>query len=453
MYSDFDTLLIPVESQVRELDGKLLLACIAAEKGYNVVFGSRAHIHFYASRVNNAIYVAKSMRRFSNRMFKILHGLGHRIVAWDEEALVRLPDPEYHRHRLSPITFKYIDHLFAWGDSNARAFEKYSGYLDQPIHIFGNPRIDVLRPQLLDYFKPEVDKIIEKYGNTILINTNFGQVNHFIQTQGKKEANRDKNYDAGLNKNYMSNRFSHKQKLFSHFKALTNSLSKTFPNVNFILRPHPSENIESWEKHLNKYDNAHVTNKGNVIPWILASKAIIINGCTTAIEASILGKPTLGYHPIVSEQVDDMLPKLLSDICSNDNQLIEKLESVLKNSYKINTKKNIILSKHIANLEGDLASDSITNMLFNSYTNNTFATPRTLTRAKSLLHNETRTLVKRFNSRKKAHRNSANYHRHRFPTISEEYLINRANRFSVIMNRFHNIKISLLSENIFSISL
>ena len=35
------TLLIPVENQVRELDPKLLLACIAAQRGFSSVIGSR----------------------------------------------------------------------------------------------------------------------------------------------------------------------------------------------------------------------------------------------------------------------------------------------------------------------------------------------------------------------------------------------------------------------------
>jgi hypothetical protein len=35
------TLLIPVENQVRELDPKLLLACIAARRGFSSVIGSR----------------------------------------------------------------------------------------------------------------------------------------------------------------------------------------------------------------------------------------------------------------------------------------------------------------------------------------------------------------------------------------------------------------------------
>jgi len=35
------SLIIPVENQVRELDPKLLLACVAAQRGFAAVIGSR----------------------------------------------------------------------------------------------------------------------------------------------------------------------------------------------------------------------------------------------------------------------------------------------------------------------------------------------------------------------------------------------------------------------------
>ena len=394
MYSQFDTLLIPVESQVRELDGKLLLACVAAEKGYKVIIGSRSHIHFHASRVKHAIYIAKSMRRFSERMFSILHDLGHKIVAWDEEALVRLPDEEYYLHRLSPMTFGYIDQLFAWGESNAHIFKHYPGHKNQPIHVFGNPRIDILRPELRNYFLPEVEEIHQRYQNYILINTNFWQVNHFIPELGTQEAKRDKNFDMTLNDQFMSNRFKHKKKLFTYFKEVVPLLAKAFPDTNFILRPHPSENISHWHKCLDGINNVFVTNSGNVIPWILGAKALVSNGCTTSIEASILEKPTLGYYPISDIEIDDVLPKALCDVAVEKTQLIEKISTILADNYKISAKNNIILSQHIANLSGELATDRIVNTLYTSYENEVFNTQRALPKIKGIVHNEARTLVK-----------------------------------------------------------
>lgn len=448
--SKFNTLLIPVESQVRELDAKILLSCIAAEKGFKVIIGSRAYIHQHSSKVRNAVYIAKSMRRFSNRMFKIMHGLGHRVVAWDEEGLVRLPDDQYYMHRLSPIAFGYIDHLFAWGNSDAEVFKNYSAYNNQPVHMTGNPRIDILRPELRGYFQPETDSITEEYGNYVLINTNFGQVNHFIPSVGNDEANRDKNFSGSSSDNFIANRFKHKQTLFNEFKKVIPVLSKEFSSINIVIRPHPSESVANWQQIFSGQRNIKVTNNGNVIPWIMGSKALISNGCTTSIEATILNKPTLGYYPITNDQIDDVLPKALCNIASNSQGLIEKIESAFtKNDTTSNNYH--LLSEHINSIEGDLATDKIVNTLFQNYTETAHSQRNTLTRAPSVIHNNARTLVKKFKSKKSSHRNSTAYHKHRFPPISIEYIHERIARLQNLTGRFPNINISQISDDIFEL--
>ena len=147
------TLIVPVESQVREMDAKLLLSCAAVERGLPVIIGSRAFIHFKVASLPRGVYLAKSMRRLSIRMFDLLRQLGHDIVAWDEEGLVRLPDPEYYRHRLCSTTFQQVAELFAWGPENARAFRSFPGYRGSPVHVTGNPRVDLMREELRPYFR------------------------------------------------------------------------------------------------------------------------------------------------------------------------------------------------------------------------------------------------------------------------------------------------------------
>ncbi len=448
--STFNTLLIPVESQVRELDGKILLACAAAERGFNTIIGSRAYIHHHSSKVHNAVYLAKSMRRFSNRMFKIMHGLGHRIAAWDEEGLVRLPDDQYYMHRLSPTAFGYIDHLFAWGNSDANVFKNYSAYNKQPVHISGNPRIDILRPELRAYFDPEKNKIIEEYGDYILINTNFGQVNHFIPSVGKGEANRDKNFSGNSNDNFIANRFKHKQTLFNEFKSIIPLLAKTFPSINIVVRPHPSENVANWLQLFAEHTNIKVTNNGNVIPWIIGSKALISNGCTTSIEATLLNKPTLGYYPVTNDQIDDVLPKALCDIASSSQSLVEKVETILSTNNKVSNNYHL-LSEHISSLEGDFATDKIINTLFQHYTETSHTQRGALARCPSVIHNNARTLVKKIRSKKSSHRNSTAYHKHRFPPISIDYMNQRIARFQNLTGRFSNINISQISGDIFEL--
>ena len=132
---------------------------------FPVILGSRAFLHYQVASYPRGVYLAKSMRALSNRMFTILRQLGHEIVAWDEEGLVRWKKSEYYKQRLSPITMEKTAHLLAWGPENAHIFSNYEGYRGTPIHITGNPRVDLMRPELRDYYQPIVTEIRRRYGD------------------------------------------------------------------------------------------------------------------------------------------------------------------------------------------------------------------------------------------------------------------------------------------------
>ena len=174
------TLIIPVENQGRELDPKLLFATVAAQRGFTSFIGSRGDVDFRLASFPRGLYIAKSLTPRSKKVFGILRQLGHEIVAWDEEALVTFPLPEiYYTRRLSPLTFGAISHFFAWGEANAELWRKYPSYPGTPIHVTGNPRGDLLRPELRGYFAKDAEERRERYGDFLLINTNFGHVNAY----------------------------------------------------------------------------------------------------------------------------------------------------------------------------------------------------------------------------------------------------------------------------------
>ena len=114
-------LLIPVENQVRELDAKLLLACIAARRGFSSMIGSRREMEFNIDAFPNSIYLSKSMTIRSLLFFQVAQYFKIEIVTWDEEALVHLPPETYFSRRLDSRAIKYVSHLFAWGEDNAAA--------------------------------------------------------------------------------------------------------------------------------------------------------------------------------------------------------------------------------------------------------------------------------------------------------------------------------------------
>ena len=174
------SLIIPVEGQVRELDAKLLLTCIAARRGFSSVIGPRKEVHFRIPSFPRSIYLSKSMTSGSDKVFRILRELGHEIVAWDEDALVHLPPETYFSRRVSPVAINYVSHLMAWGQDNAELWRQYPQLPNGiPIHITGNSRGDMLRPEMGAFYEKEVEDLRETFGNFILINTNFNHVNAF----------------------------------------------------------------------------------------------------------------------------------------------------------------------------------------------------------------------------------------------------------------------------------
>ena len=71
-------LIIPVENQVRELDPKLLLACIAAQRGFAVIIGSHREVDFRITSFPRSLYLNKSMTDRNLKMFRIIGKIGPR---------------------------------------------------------------------------------------------------------------------------------------------------------------------------------------------------------------------------------------------------------------------------------------------------------------------------------------------------------------------------------------
>jgi surface carbohydrate biosynthesis protein len=115
MTSKKSVLLIPVENQVRELDAKLLLACIAARRGLPSIIGSKREVEARIANFPRGIYLAKSMLHGHSKFLKLACKLGHKIAAWDEDARVHLPPETYFSRRPSPVSMGCVSHLFAWG--------------------------------------------------------------------------------------------------------------------------------------------------------------------------------------------------------------------------------------------------------------------------------------------------------------------------------------------------
>jgi surface carbohydrate biosynthesis protein len=458
------TLLMPVENQVRELDSKLLLACIAARRGFSSVIGPRREMHIQITAFPRSIYLAKSMPVHRNIIFQIMRKLGHEIVAWDEEALVHPQAETYYRRRVCPLGIKYVSHLFAWGEDNAQLWQQYPELpAGVPIHVTGNPRGDLLRSEMRDIYQGDVKQLRSAYGDFILVNTNFNHVNAFspdLNLLVKKPGEEPKFGRAakGMSREYAEGLRDHKQAIFESFQKLIPTLETAFPESPIIVRPHPTENQEIYLTVASQCERVRVTNEGNVVPWIMASKAVIHNGCTTGVEAYVLGVPAISYRAKVNDFYDlgfYRLPNLLSYQCFDFEELRVTLGDILAGRLgpPDGDERATLINQYLEALDGPLASEHMVDV-FEGMMEGRSELPRPSVhdrlagRSMSII----RTLIKRCKERIPGSHNRPEFQRHRYPEVSLEEIQARLSRFQQVLGDSRKLQVELISNKFFRIS-
>lgn len=459
-------LLVPVENQVRELDAKLLLACIAARRGIPSILGPKREMEFRVASFPRSIFLSKSLRIGNRKFFPTALKLGHQIVAWDEEALVHLPPEIYFSRRLSPAGMNYVSHFFAWGEDNAELWQQYPNLpANKPIHITGNPRNDLLRSEIRSYYENEVNHIRRTYGDFILVNTNFNHVNAFYPGQNlfKPEKKPDGVTEfgqaaRGMPRAYAEGLRDHKQAIFEDFQKLIVDLDKSFAAHSIIVRPHPTENQEIYRKIADDCQRVKVTNEGNVVPWLMATKAVIHNGCTTGVEAYVMRVPAISYRATVNNFYDDgfyQLPNRLSHQCFSFEELQETLQNILKGELGAanGVQRKALIDSHLAGLEGPLACERIVDVLLKAIGEmERSPLPPAKDRFNGWLRTTKRRLQQRYKSYLPGSLKSQEFERHRYPPIGAKEIQARLAKFQKILGYSAELRVESIFAKLFRVS-
>ena len=438
-------LLIPVENQVRELDPKLLLACIAARRGFTSVIGSRREMEMLIDSFPRSIYLSKSMTVRSLLFFWVAAKYGHEIITWDEEALVHLPPETYFSRRLHPAAIRYVSHLFAWGEENAELWRQYPELpRGIPIHVTGNPRSDMLRTQMHPYYAADVAAIRREFGNFILVNTNFNHVNAFgadmnLFKPARRPGERPRFGRAarGMSREYAEGLRDHKQAVMADFERMIPLLEDSFPEVTVVVRPHPTESHDVYRRLAEGCRRVRVTNQGNVVPWLLSARALIHNGCTTGVEAFELGVPALSYRATVNDTYDNgfyRLPNAVSHTCFGFDALRQTLRGVLDGAVAApdTEERRRLVRHHLAAQDGPLACERILDVLEGVAT----GTPRSrslLGRLDGWVTSKGLHALRQVKSVLPGSHNRPEFQRHRYPGMPLEEVAERLTRFQKLL--------------------
>ena len=302
----------------------------AAKKGHDAYFGHKSNLFSVIPKLQKGIFIHKSIQVKKFDQINRLKNLGHLNCSIDEEGLMIQNEEEYLNYRCTKKCLDAVDVFFAWGEKHKSVILKKYPYLENKIICTGNSRIDILKYK--DSYEKQVKELKSKYGQFLLFVTKFGRFNYKKRGMGTWAEMAKRSNPQITKENYekiLQSEIYEKENMFNMMDAIR-IISKLKPHQNIIIRPHPSEEISTWEKFAKSIETNNVMvifDANSINPWLLAAKNVISHNCTTSLESAILGKISINYLLPKKSEFEYEVPLACSLAVRDKDKLIDILNS------------------------------------------------------------------------------------------------------------------------------
>ncbi len=197
-----------------------------------------------------------------------------------------------------------VDKYFAWNRVIADAINVQKTIKPENVHIIGIPRFDIYRQPLSSVIINR-DDFLSKYNlnkkfPVVTMTTNFTMASFSFKNKEffEKDTKELKTSELGYNEQIALQDLRSREIFHRSFLRLIND----YPEVNFIIKPHPSED------HIPYYDMLEQIHRKGIIGRVAvvmqeyiwdvlnATDILLQRSCLTGMEAWIMGKPTIELH-------------------------------------------------------------------------------------------------------------------------------------------------------------
>jgi len=293
-------LYIPVESQNRELDAKLLIAGSVAAAGVKVVLGWQRAVVTNLANLPPGMVLLKGLNKIQRGHMRRAVKAGHMVAAIDEEGFA-ISDPECLLKDIDPDVAEFCQKVYAPNPTYRRVPLENRGFEAGQVLVTGNPRGDLTRPPFSEILREEADALAAKHAPMVLVNSNtcavnsaWGDLDRYFRVCaeiGWLDPNDPKGHQT------FHDHVSHDQASFVAMREALELFHAALPEHDIVIRPHPSERFEPWHKQYAHRDRFHVTSEGNNLAWIMAADLVLHTSCTTGSEAALMGQPVISLVP------------------------------------------------------------------------------------------------------------------------------------------------------------
>jgi len=358
---------LPIEHRSREFDAKLAVGVNLVRSGLAVVIGQQWAMldGLDQKMLPPGVVLFKSQNKIHHRAMAMARARGHIVVSLEEESLA-LTTSEAVVRNCPRDTYGLVDILLTTGKVE-RQIHVEQGCDPQKLFVTGNPRIDILKPLFRPLFQETIDALHGRFGQYVLINTNFGIKN---SKWGSVEAVRKIEIGAGAldpadpeSVRRFEQLVAFEEKNSQALFEMVSRLSATYPERAFVLRPHPGEYLPKVAQQYESMRNVHVLYEGSHIPWTMGCDLLLHSSCTTGLEAAIAGTRAFSLVTLDTWTSRAFLSNQVNSVFSSIDAILEAAQDFLAGRPIAEPPQLSSFDHYIHNIEGALSIDVITEVL------------------------------------------------------------------------------------------
>lgn len=355
---------IKMEVRARELEGRLLLALAAAERGHHVLLGDLRTLLSHRTWLPPGIYHDKSVTPSDRKIafHRSLIDAGFRVTSQDEEhGLLERDYDGFAARRYSTVSVDQVDAVMMWGPHDERALLRLQPGSADKLHATGSPRVDLWRPEMADLYRGLPLTGIDATRPYVLFVSNTVAIKKnplWLDIRNKRPSYFHGDDDATEWARYR--KYAEHTLYAGEVVRALRLTARRHPDLQFVIRPHPDEGESVWGDLIGQVPNITVNRHGGIGRWVRGAHLVIHNGCTTGFEAAVPRVPLVSFQPDgwQADVSSNRLGRAATDVDELDRLIIAAHDPATRDTWFSNGSQ-AVLDERFAALEGRLAADRI----------------------------------------------------------------------------------------------
>ncbi len=357
---------LKVEILARELEGRLLLALVAAERGHRVLLGDLTALLSHRIWLPPGIYHDKSLTPSASKLahHTRLREHGFLVTSQDEEH--GLLDEfgtwaDFAVRRFSDESLAGAARSFMWGPHDHRILSRlHPDHVDRIVRT-GSPRADLWRPELREFYAgrtlPGIDPsrpfILFAHQGAIVMDHNPLWQRLADQRPRYFHGDDDPHEWGWYRRCYGEVRY------LEHLVPAIRAVARANPNAQLVIRPHPLDAEGSWQALVGETPNLVITREGTASAWLRRAHLVVHNGSTVGFEAAAADVPLVSFQPV--DDRDGYVSNQLGRAAHSREDLLDLVSVALEERAPDGGwhESGGVLEERLGPLSGPLAADLI----------------------------------------------------------------------------------------------